>query len=162
MKTSELVFNKLKNKWEREEILSSNNYASEDEILSFIKYEDLIIPTDLVHYFKMINGMSDQSDLKLFEFYPFYKFVPILEKYKNWEGIPYYKDIEHNIEHPHQCFVFADYMMNTFSYSIRLHKSDVKINEVYIVCGGEYKIIADSFTEFLNLYLDDSESLYFN
>jgi len=37
-----------------------------------------------------------------------------------------------------------------------------KINEIYIVCNGEYKIIAHSFMEFPNLYLDDSESLSFN
>ncbi|MDB5129762.1 MAG: hypothetical protein JWQ85_3994, partial [Mucilaginibacter sp.] len=34
-------------------------------------------------------------------------------------------------------------------------------NEVYAIIGSEYKRVANSFTEFISLYKDGGESIYF-
>lgn len=48
-------------------------------------------------------------------------------------------------------------MFCMFSYAIRLNQDKNSLNEVIIICGAEHKVIAHSFTEFLDLYLDDSK-----
>jgi len=57
------------------------------------------------------------------------------------------------------CFVFADYMSHLFAYAIRLYQHSEDFNEVYLICGDKYKIVASSFSEFLKLYFDDSMDL---
>ncbi|HVU83383.1 MAG TPA: hypothetical protein VHC50_00990, partial [Puia sp.] len=57
------------------------------------------------------------------------------------------------------CFVFADYMFHLFDYAIRLYPDRRNFNEVYGICGDKYSLVANSITEFLNLYFEDSPML---
>ncbi len=59
------------------------------------------------------------------------------------------------------CFVFGDYMFHIFSYAIRLNSSESGKNEIYIICGDKYKVIANSFSDFVRLYVSDSIELQF-
>ena len=51
-------------------------------------------------------------------------------------------------------------MMHTFAYAIRLDNQPASTNPVFVLQGGQYQPIADSFTEFLALYKRDSAVLY--
>jgi hypothetical protein len=59
------------------------------------------------------------------------------------------------------CFVIANYSCHLFAYAIRLYPDKADINEVYVVCGDEYKVIANSFTEFIDLYLKNPDLLFY-
>jgi len=50
-------------------------------------------------------------------------------------------------------------MSHLFAYAIRLYQHSEDFNEVYLICGDKYKIVASSFSEFLKLYFDDSMDL---
>jgi hypothetical protein len=57
---------------------------------------------------------------------------------------------------PQAHFVFADYLQWSWAYAIRLGTSG---NPVIFV-GAEGGVVANSFTEFVALYVQDAEALY--
>jgi hypothetical protein len=150
----------VKQIWELENITSLIE-VSEHNINSFNQIHGLIIPNDLSDYFTEINGTNENYDSRFFKFYPHSHFKSIGEHFKNWEGTPNYNEAKDVIDDSSNCFIFADYMCYTFSYAIHLYPKEVKINEIYIICGDEYKVIASSFSEFIELYLLNDKSLYF-
>lgn len=153
--------NKVMVKWKVDGI-KLNAQTTDKEIFLFQDQNNLIIPIDLVEYFKMLNGTNNEYDKKLFRFYSFNEFQKLSEKFNDWEGIPDYKDIINTLTEHNECYIFADYCFHLFSYAIHLHNKNAEQNKVFILCGNEYKIIANSFHEFISLYIDDSIELYFN
>ena len=84
------------------------------------------------------------------------------KEYGDWIGIPNYSELLTTLEFCDQLYVFANYQCHLFSYAIHLHPSASQQNDVYILCGKDYRIIANSFSEFIKLYLEDSIELYFS
>jgi hypothetical protein len=153
--------NILKEKWETEE-LKSQVLISNDEISSFEKKNNLVLPNDLVHYFKIINGSNNKYDSNLFKFYDFKNFKSINEGLKDWKGIPDYSNIVNTLEKFENYYVFADYFYNTFTYAIRLYNQSNLKNEVLVICGDEYNVISNSFSKFIELFISNSIELQFN
>jgi hypothetical protein len=149
---------KLKDYWELGNI-SCPKLISENEILSFQSKNNLVIPTDLVDYFKNLNGSNDEYDDKFYKFYSLSTFKSINDDLKNWKGVPDYSNIINTLADYKYYFVFADFSFTMFSYAIRLYVENSFRNEVIVLCGDEYKIIANSFSEFIDLYLNDSVEL---
>jgi len=116
----------------------------------------LLIPSDLCEYFKMMDNAIHDLGKDLYQFYVFDEFKNVEKELGNWGGVPDYTNIVNTLKQSKDCFVFADYMSHLFAYAIRLHKTKTEINEVYLICGDKYKVIANSFSEFLGLYLSDS------
>lgn len=134
--------------------------ANNEEILLFEKSNNVLLPQDLIMYFKNINGTNEEYDNRFFQFYSLQKFKSINEELKYWTGLPDYSGIVHSLKDYSKYFVFADYSFHMFSYAIYLHDIiDNNKNEVLIICGNEYKKIANSFSEFVELYLKDSGEL---
>lgn len=142
--------------------LLSQKFASNSDIQTFEHNNTLRIPVDMQEYFKEVNGMNGRLDSSLFELYSFDEFIPIIAKYGDWGGIPSYRDIQVTMNDHNNCFVIGNWMMHTFAYAIRLNEILTTSNEVFIICGGDFQVIANSFTEFLELYLEDSELLYYS
>lgn len=109
----------------------------------------------------MLDNAANRLDKDLYEFYSFDQFESVEKELASWEGIPNYKNIVNTLKECENCFVFADSMFHMFTYAIRLYQNARGINEIYIICGDKYKIIANSFSDFLNLYFDDSIELQF-
>ena len=128
----------LKKKWNWEKTILP---ATDEEIKSFESLNGLLIPKDLTNYFKLVNG-TDGYDEGFFQFYPLNLFQPF--------------DLNKSLH------VFADYQCKLFLYVIRLHEVERKSNEVFIFCGNDYKFLCNSFTEFVDLCLNDSQKLFFN
>lgn len=112
------------------------------KIQFFESEKGLLLPADLAEYFKMLGNKPVKIDDQLYQFYTLDDFKRIGNEL-TFEGME-------------DCFVFADYMFHLFDYAIRLYPDRRDINEVYGLCGNKYVLIANSFTEFLNLYLEDS------
>lgn len=151
---------KLKLKWEEESI---NKFRPIDlvAILSFERKNNIVLPDDLKEFFKISNRTGEEYTDELYEFYSIEKMKKVSEEFQEWEGIPNHKYLT-NLNVTKDLFVFANYSFNQFVYAIKLSNEKTEINEVYILCGKEYKKIGNTFLEFLDLYLSNSLELQFN
>lgn len=128
--------------------------------LRFEAEKGLLLPEELKAHFLPGNGADDECRDNLFCFYSFSHFYNVDVKLGRWRGIPDYGNIINTLPNSRDCFVFADYMFHLHAYAIRLYKEPAERNEVYVICGDEYKEIAGSFTEFMALYAADADELY--
>jgi len=135
--------------------------TTDSEILLFQKEHNLILPRDLIAYFKTINGGNNEYDSNLYKLYRFQDFKSIDTSLKNWNGIPDYSNIVNTLKEFENYYVFADYFFNMFTYAIKLNKFEATGNEVLVICGDEYKVIANNFSGFLDLYINNSIELQF-
>ena len=154
------ILDLLKNRLHSEKLISQPK-ISDEQILSFESEYGLVLPSDLVTYFKFINGSGGEYEENFFCFYSFEQFERIDKVYADWQGVPDYSTIASTLQNYETCFVVADYQCNLFCYAVELHREKVTGNRVYAICGGEYKVIANSFTEFVDLYLNNSSKLQF-
>jgi hypothetical protein len=127
--------------------------------LLFELENNLLIPPDLAQYFKLLDSATNELDKDLYQFYPFDQFRSVEKELAHWGGVPNYRNIVNTLKQCENCFVFADYMSHLFAYAIRLYQTTTDFNEVYMICGDKYKIIANSFSDFLDLYFDNSMEL---
>jgi hypothetical protein len=134
----------------------------DEQLNQFETDHNLIIPEDLKEYFRSpdIKSLTDYSDF-LFEFYGIDEFKSVKDEVGDYGGIPDYRNIINVLPQHENCFVFAEYMIHSGVYAIRLFESRVEKNEVYAIIGSEYRHVADSFAEFISLYKNQRESIYF-
>lgn len=133
---------------------------ADKRILLFESENDLLLPPDLTEYFKLVGNTVVEISDDLYQFYTIDEFKSIKKGLSHWGGIPDYRNIINTLEGTENCFVFAEYMFHSFAYAIRLYKDKRDVNEIYSICGDSYRIIANSFSDFLNLYFEDSIKLY--
>jgi hypothetical protein len=148
---------RLKAIWERRKIRSEWT-ASESDILKFETTHNVKFPEDLRSYFKIVNGMDGEADDGFYEFYSLNKVDDVVTLLGNY-GSPRHGESIVLINNPENCFVLADYSINLIAYVIRLNHVNSERNEVYAICGGTYKIIAESFSDFISLYLENPDNL---
>lgn len=145
--------------WTRWDVVSSELTNFNDIHLFEIEHK-VKIPYDLFQYFLLLNGTRDEYDNNLIRFYSFKQFLPINKELVKFQGTPNYKNIVKTLVEHENCYVFADYSFHLSAYAIRLNKNDLGRNDIYLIQGSGYSIIANSFTDFMNLYLYDDSSLY--
>ncbi|RSK36312.1 SMI1/KNR4 family protein [Hymenobacter metallilatus] len=151
----------LNDLWKKAKIRTVDT-ATEQQVSEFEATHNLIIPHDLRGYFVAVNGTDRLPDNEFYTFCTLEQFQPITKVLDAWKnGIPRHSDVLEKIGSPQNCFVFADYSIYLFAYAIRLYPTESAQNEVYAICGGEYRIIAKSFSEFIDLYLQQADELTF-
>lgn len=155
------LLKQLKAKWQMQSVKLSS-LANNDDILRFQKENNVILPDDLILYFKKINGSGGEYLDDLYEFYSINRIKTVIDEYADWHGVPDYKKISIYLDRAEQVYVFANYFVNLFAYGIRLGGEKSIENEIFVICGEQYKKIANSFSEFIELYLNDSIELQFN
>lgn len=151
-------FEKLKKIWGIENTTIQKSDILKDLEL-FQSINNLIVPQELLDYFILLNGTNGDYDQNFFNFYPLSEFMSIDEELKNWKGIPDYSNIVNTLDNYKSYFVFADYNCHMFSYAIKLHSYESTENQILVICGDEYKVIAHSFLGFLDLYFSDDIGL---
>ncbi|HTE01554.1 MAG TPA: SMI1/KNR4 family protein [Mucilaginibacter sp.] len=138
-----------------------SDYNFEQEIDIFQKEHSLIIPDDLKKHFELLRGcISAYHYATFFEFYSLLQFQSVKDVLGNYRGVPDYHNIINTLYRHEECYVFADYSLTVFAYAIRLNRNNELVNEIYVICGDKYKIITNSFSEFVELYLKDDISIY--
>lgn len=152
----------LQNSWKQYDVEIGPPALAQD-IVAFESKTRLYISDDLRIYFQCLNGTVEAYDDKFFSFYSLNYFKSVNNELGDWRGSPDYRNIVNTLPNSAECYVFADYMFHTFTYAIRLAKSDSpkEVYEVYAIYGDEFKRIANSFAEFLELYLRNCDLLYF-
>ncbi|MDQ0108378.1 hypothetical protein J2T02_003511 [Chitinophaga terrae (ex Kim and Jung 2007)] len=150
---------KVKERW-KEDGINHAVPAPNENISSFSLKTNKHLPQDLAAYFTHLNGMAGVCDQKLFRFYALSEFRTVREELGDWEGGPDYRNIVTKLDGHEDCYVFADYCFHLSTYAIRLYDQPSGNNEIYVICGEVFKIVATSFTEFMDLYLADDPKVY--
>jgi hypothetical protein len=135
--------------------------ASGKDLAEFYQKNSLLLPDDLIKYFTKLNGTFNEYDDNLFEFNSLSKFQSFSEYFKEWDGVPDYT-LQIFREEVKGYFIFANHEFHLFSYGIRLYEQPTNFNEVRVFCGAESREIGKSFSDFIKLYLNYSELLFFN
>lgn len=151
----------LQKMWKQSEI-ELLDLATNEDVLSFQNRTSLVFPDDLRDYFKEINGTNEEYEHSFFKFYSLNGFRSVKDEMSDWGGVPDYRNIINTMNFHSSCYVFSDYTCHLFTYCIRLYERKSSQNEVYIIAGDRFKLIANSFSEFLDLYSENSETLYFS
>lgn len=130
-----------------------NSGASIQKIGEFEKKNSVVLPIDFVEYLTLANGF-DQSrnyqDNWGFNFWPI-EYLCRVSEYA--EGKWYFEKSE-------AYFIFCDYLDLSWVYA--LHVGDGGNGEVLLVGTHDEKpqVIAQSFSEFVRLYLENNSALY--
>jgi hypothetical protein len=143
----------LKHHWLRHEV-DTEPGVSESDLNNFESKYSVSLPTDLRDYFVCVNGMSpDVSDEALIRFWMLDEIKPISE------GAPEYADQSY-IQDPDSVFLFADYCIWSHAYAIRLSSEKKQQPNTIFIIGYPPSIpIADSFSEFVDIYLKNKAQL---
>jgi hypothetical protein len=130
--------------------------VSEDAVLAFESKHGVAIPADFREYLLHVDGMSQvgghDCDEQGFGFWPLSRIKTVPDECAaNNVQVPTLESVEH-------YFAFADYMQWSWAYAISFEgRHGGKILQFGTLSP---RIIADSFAEFVEAYVHDSEQLY--
>ncbi|PAW94321.1 hypothetical protein CKK33_12815 [Mucilaginibacter sp. MD40] len=121
----------------------------------------LLIPQDLKEYFHKTDKkeLADYGDF-LFTFYGIDEFKSVKDEVGDYGGIPNYRKIVKTLPDHEHCFVFAEYMIHSGIYAIKLFEKPTTINNVYVIVGHDYKQVANNFSEFIESFKRGDEGLF--
>ena len=137
------------------------DFAQPADFALFEQENNVIIPSDLKDYFIFFNGTNGEYTDDFFRFYSLRDFKDVEAELSSWSGSPDYSKITNTLNDAKEFYVFADFTFNMFSYGIKLGPKLNTSNEVIVIAGSQFRKIANSFTEFLELYLSDSYLVQF-
>jgi hypothetical protein len=132
-----------------------------NRISTFQAETGLTIPDDLIAYFNLSDRKIKEYEEDMFVFYNFNDFKTVKDEVGNFSGIPDYTNIINTLAAHENCFVFAEYCIHVSVYAIRLYAYKSLINVIYAIIGDEYKVVANSFTEFIEIYKNDFGDVLF-
>jgi hypothetical protein len=112
------------------------------------------IPPDLRAYFATVDGMEEgETDPEVFSFLPLKAVKSIPEELAHFGGIPDYREIMLSLADPHHWFVIVDYIITSAVYAIRLSAVPENTPVLWIGSGKHHRVVAPSFSGFLEAYL---------
>ena len=121
--------------------------ASEAELREFEQKYNVLLPADLKDYFLTIDGFADSGwDENYITFLPLEEIVPLSQE---WSRKP----------ETNSYFIFADFSISCCVYAIHLTNDLILGNPVFIACDENPEQIAGSFSEFVQAYLTDDNSV---
>jgi len=142
---SSSVGEELASPWLSEHV-ALNPGVSDLQLSSFEARYHVCLPQDLRNYFLRTNGMDVNAvGRDLVRFWSLEELRPLSKE------APQLVDRDDPAAGK-SLFVFADYSIWAFAYAIRLG-SVPEDNEVFVISGTSPDKIADSFSEFVDLYL---------
>jgi hypothetical protein len=130
----------------------------ETKVREFESRNRVVLPPDFREYLLSVDGMAqvggNDCDPTGFAFWPLacVKSVPE-ECTKHSLRLPEVPD-------PDRYFIFADYLQWSWAYAIHLSNLPSGPNPVIHVGTIRPRVVAGSFTEFVDLYLRDARELY--
>jgi len=132
---------------------TANLGASIEKIKEFERRNSVALPTDFVEFLILANGF-DQSENYQDKFG--FNFWPIEHLYRVSE----YEKGKWYFEKSEEYFIFCDYLDLSWAYALCL--GEEKNGEVLLVGAydGRPQLIAQSFSEFVRLYLENNSTIY--
>lgn len=107
-----------------------------------------------------MDGMEDGgADPDMFTFLRLVEVRAVTEELAHFGGIPDYRDIVRSLPEPHRWFVIVDYLITSAVYAIRLGATDEATPVVWIGGGSHVRVVASSFSGFVEVYLANPYAL---
>jgi hypothetical protein len=137
--------NKLIDYWKKNNLsISRIGIADLNNILNIKRF---FLPNDFKELYVYANGIDD-CDSEGFLFYKIEDLETMGEKFSLDKGSDLYNIV-----------LFADYMQQSWWYGIKLiHNENYEIG--IVATSLKFKKIANSLSDFITLYLEDSQILY--
>lgn len=149
--------NKLISHWKSQNLRIAPGNPVES-VCEFESRNSVTLPADFRDYFLNVDGMvqsgGDDCDQGGFSFWPLARLRSVPEECAQ------HRLAAPGIESPDEYFVFADYLQWSWAYAIRLTSGPLEANPVIHVGTLRPRVVADSFSQFVDLYLRDAEELY--
>ncbi len=126
--------------------------ATAQEILSFEQNNNIVMPPDFAMYLKCQNGFDQYSghqDAMGFNFWPL----------QDMASLDVYDGGQFRAPGYSSYFLFCDYLDFSWGYALCMEKNEQKI----VLVGardGIPKVVAESFSSFVDAYLRDAPSIY--
>jgi hypothetical protein len=128
--------------------------TSQQAIISFELKYGVCLTQDLRDYHSIVDGMEDgESDDSMLSFLPLSFIKNVMEDLIEFGGIPDYRKLKKRLPQPHGYFVFADFLIRSQVYAIRLSPNRSDATPVIWICGEHWRTIASSFSDFAEKYL---------
>lgn len=122
-------------------------------ITSFEKEYSVSLPEDVRDYYLCVNGMPpDVVDDEFIRFWMLEEVRPIPQSAPEYSKPQY-------VQGSDSLFLFADYSIWAHAYAIRLTKTSTGLNEIFIIGHTSPVLIANSFAEFVDIYLTNKNLL---
>jgi hypothetical protein len=125
-----------------------------EEIKKTIGDKNIVLPRDFMDFYQRANGMvnlfPNDYDGEGFLFYPTEELITMEIEFPN-----------KTVDDLKNVIIFADYLLECWWYGIR-NKEDGSYEIGLISDHKSFNFITASLSDFLTLYVADSEKLYFN
>jgi hypothetical protein len=110
---------------------------------------------ELTEYFLAIDGMEDGDvDTCLLSFLPLAGVSNVVDELLDYSGVPDYSGLADTLSHPDEWFIIIDYMVRSHVYAVRLGSEVTTSSPVIWICGGTVRPMAESWTHFIDRYLE--------
>src|SRR4051794_35422075 len=107
--------------------------AAVAEIESFQLKYSVVLPTDVLEYLLIVDGSSDGfMDDDLYRFWPLSEIIPVHEELDERNGVVY----PDRFAYP-DCFVFADHLISSWLYAVKLTADPHQPAPVYRVTASK-------------------------
>lgn len=148
---------RLAEHWKQRGLLPIIQPASEADIESFERRYSVHMPLPIRSYFQSLNGMNSQPGKDLDE--NGFRFMPLAEVCSVGEFTAAMRwKIDPAIIGFSTAFVFIDYLQWCGAYAFE--SGSINGGAIYLLGVPQPRIIAPSFDHFVDLYLEDSMSIY--
>jgi hypothetical protein len=143
---------KLLEYWKKQKISSKPN--SVEKIEETEKRLEIELPDDFKILFLRTNGLKDQypnyTDKEGFLFYPLEFLIRCKDEFNETNSIT------------SECILFMNYLHKSWWFGVLIDSKKVsKTYSIVIIPNSkEYKVITNSLSEFIKLYIEDREELY--
>lgn len=127
--------------------------------MAFEQKHGVKVPADLAGHFRLLDARKREEWKDMYQFFRLGEFNSLTGGLPQFPSGLNSRSIVETLEACEYCYVFADWMINSFAYAIRLYPGPSVINEVYAICGAEFQKIADSFSGFMELIERDDLAL---
>jgi hypothetical protein len=156
------VVDTLLRKWETENV-RIGDANQEKRIEEFEEAHRIKLPEDFKRYLLKANGMQPgaphDTDKNGYCFWPIQRIRSAAVELQE----PHHYANKIDLANPEllQYFIFADYLQWSWAFAIRISESAIETSEVFRVDGPKIIVkVANSFAEFVDLYLIDDVRLY--
>jgi hypothetical protein len=155
MKTDD-PWTRVRKRWKDAAITASAG-ASTADISAFERGHQVTLPEDVRRYFTTLNGTGNDMDNDTYRFWPLAEVKPVYEVLAPSRGFEY----PDRYAYP-DCFAFADYMISSWLYAVKLTGDPAQPAPVYRVTASDVpgEQMTESFLDFMNRYADDPNSVY--
>jgi hypothetical protein len=144
------TLHRLRQKWLADPQLRLAPPASQESLAAFEAKFSVRLPAIVRDVYRMADGFAPagEVDAELFRFWPLSEVEPV----STYEGG------EYSFEGAEAWFLFVDHMQWSWAYVCNLTDEQGPVALIGVV--GDPVVVADTFAEFLELYIADDERLY--